>query len=100
MVARKKGIIAEKLEDLKSSCGDPFKEKERDSTRDYRKAMAGDVEAAYFCPTAHIEGCGWVKGFPNSERYNDIGCLSGSAGTRFYCQICGKLIAEHQFMRS
>ena len=104
-VARRKGIIAENLKNLKSNCGEFFKEIERkDSTGGYRRATAGPLETAYLCCGAHTKddpnSCGWVKGYPRSERYDNRGPLSGSVGTRFYCQICGKLIEEHRIIIS
>lgn len=105
-LARQKGASALKLEDLKSECGEPFiEEKERDS---YQRAVAQDktkphrYEFAYLCASKYgirpeENTCGWVKGEPRRERYDDIiGPLCGSAGTRYYCTICGKMVGEFQ----
>ncbi len=104
-LARQKGVSALKLEDLKSKCGEPFiEEKERDS---YQRAVAQDktkphrYEFAYLCASKYEihpkeNTCGWVKGEPREGSYNDIGPLCGSAGTRYYCIICGKMAGEFQ----
>ena len=104
-IAKNKGLIAEKLEDLKSENGKPFEEiKKKDSssrynTTDYRKAVAFPLETAYLCHAMFIkddpDSCGWVKGEPHAKEYNTLGPLSGSAGIRYYCRICGKQIAEY-----
>lgn len=95
-VAQKQGLSAEKLEDLESECGEPFIAEKNINLKSFDRASAGkeDRETAYFCGRSlfHdkvMEGCGWVKGEPNTNSYNDIGPLSGSAGTVYYCRICG-----------
>ena len=107
-LARQKGISALKLEDLESECGQPFVEEKEHSI--YRRAMARDktdslrFESAYLCAsryeapsrTGNKDTCGWVKGEPREERYDSIGPLCGSAGIRFYCRICGKMVGELQ----
>ncbi len=126
--ARKQGVIAQRLEDLKSKSGQPFKEEARTSFgfrhKDYRRAvvkkkilkglLAGKsltIESAYLCRSPYLaltsksrkkdpDSCGWVKGNPVSKDYDNIGFLSGSAGIRYYCKICGKLIGEEQHVIS
>lgn len=106
--ARQKGLSALKLEDLKSERGKPFiKETGRGSfqiaaAKD--KTRAGHYEFAYLCASQHEnllkagnkDTCGWVKGAPREEPYDNIGPLCGSAGTRYYCTICGKEVGEFQ----
>jgi len=110
--ARKKGIIAQNLADLKSEKGEPFREEKSAGLQwgdGYQKAFAGSgikMETAYFCKETQLftnpadEGCGWVKGTPIEKKYNEIGPLSGSAGERFYCRICRQQIGEVITMRS
>ena len=116
-IAKRKRLTAPTLEELKSKSGKPFVEVK--STRmlgdDYRSAEAKEevsfgkaklllerTEQAYLCYESSIfskedtDSCGWVKGMPVEKKYNDIGVLSGSAGIRFYCKICGKKIGEHR----
>lgn len=115
-IARKKGIIAEKLEDLKSECGRPFLEEKgigdckravvkKDTTFGPLKNFSPLTgETAYLCQDMYSifskentpDGCGWVKGKPYEKKYDEIGVLSGSRGIRYYCRICGKQIGEYQ----
>ena len=113
-IAKEKGIIAPILEDLKSSSGKPFLEKAQESREMYRKAVVlkpiearhrfpslNISETAFFCHSIYLlqndeDSCGWVKGDPIKEKYNEIGLLSGSAGVRYYCPICGKLVGEER----
>jgi hypothetical protein len=112
--ARRLGIIADKMEDLKSESGNPFVE---DRSRiiglgenGYRAAVVrgylGSVEeAAYLCEEMYSSGgggsgCRWVKGNPQTENYDNIGALSGSAGVNYYCKICGQLIGRDVNVRS
>ncbi len=109
-VARKKGITAEKLEDLKSESGKPFVEEKRKGHwgHDYRRAVVTEdksfgphiAETAYLCQGIYSkedpDSCGWVIGDPIEEKYDEIEVLSGSRGTRYYCGICGKQIGEHK----
>jgi len=104
-LARRQGIVAEKLEDLKSKSGLPF------AIETGRSGYIGaavkknvslgahvfvDIaEVAYFCP-----GCGWVKGSPKSTKYNDIGPLSGSAGINYHCKICEAFVGKEVHVRS
>lgn len=113
--AGKNGILAQNLSDLKSKSGEPFREEKESGRRwgddGYQMAIAGTgfkAETAYLCremrlfksPDDKGEGCGWVKGEPVKKRYHDIGPLSGSAGTRFFCRICGQQIGETVTRRS
>jgi len=112
-VFRSRGLIAPTLEELKSDSGEPFIREERIRDvwgYDYEKASAIKKtrvgllvkERAYLCREMFDEkdgdpnGCGWVKGEPSPVLYNNISLLSGSAGTEYYCQLCGKKIGEHQ----
>jgi len=115
-VARRKGMTSATLEGLKSKSGKPFVEEKtkRSWGRDYRQAtIMGDslaglpplaVETAYLCHSPYSkedpDSCGWVKGRPVEQEYDDISFLSGSAGTRYYCKICGKQIGEHRMIVS
>jgi hypothetical protein len=119
--ARKKGITAATLDDLKSKSGEPFVEEKEKKTwgREYRLATVTEdspitgksmvTETAYFCcdmfsvfskENENSDGCGWVKGQPIQKAYDDIGVLSGSAGYNIFCKICGKLIAQHKIVMS
>lgn len=100
-----RGEIATTLEGLKSKRGRPFVPMERFPGRRYTQAVVQveapfslAVETAYLCKGIYQEedpdSCGWVKGEPNERSYDDIGVLSGSAGHRYYCRICGKQIGE------
>jgi hypothetical protein len=116
-VVRKKGISAERLEYLKSESGEPFVEEKSGENRShgsYRKAavkknLSGglpvlEIESAYLCRPMDAlslkekeddtDSCGWVKGQPVEKNYDNIGHLSGSAGKRFFCRICGQQIGE------
>ncbi len=117
-IAREKGVTAPTLIELKSENGGLFKEKKEKSNGGcwgyaYKKAVAlppplktpGAIislspETAYLCcgiySNKDSDTCGWVKGDPVEREYDEIGPLSGSAGTRFYCRICGKMIGEKQ----
>jgi len=103
---RKKEIIAERLEDLRSKDGTLFL---RETPGKYISAKAFDPsinwrlqETAYLCHCQFIpigedpNSCGWVKGEPRREEYNEIGLLCGSAGYRYYCRVCNQLIGEVQ----
>ena len=109
--AREYGLAAEKLEDLRSERGLTFSEVEhrdymslhqaRENTDPTDRKARYNQEWAYYCGFEDLSGgmtlcCGWVRGYPRSESYDDIGCLSGSAGMRYYCQICGHLVGERQ----
>lgn len=116
--ARKKGIISDTLEGLESKSGKPFVEEKKGKSffgHDYRRAVVmGDpvgklpavpIETAYFCrspfsPQKDADSCGWVKGQPIGKSYDDIGFLSGSAGIRYHCKICGQMIGEHRSILS
>lgn len=112
------GFAATELKDLRSEKGRSFEEREKVPHRwgELRKAHevleSGEdtykQEWAYFCgftdsfgkqEKIHI-GCGWVRGWPKDQEYDDIGVLSGSAGIRFSCQICGMKVGEDQQMVS
>ena len=103
-LARKKRIAAERLEDLKSECGRPFVEQKGYGYKiaaAASKAKPFSQELAYLCISEYEtrrgkDTCGWVKGEPKSEKYDNLGPLCGSAGTRYYCRICGKLLWECQ----
>jgi len=120
-IARRKGITASTLKELKSKSGKPFVEVKSKRTfgQDYRTAaVKGEVpaelkklnlpmqirETAYLCHEMYskkkTDSCGWVKGNPIARSYDDIGILSGSAGTQFYCKICNKMIGDHVTIRS
>lgn len=105
-LAMQKGISALKLEDLKPECGKPFVEEARRDSG-YKRAIVRDEtrslypELAYLCASErdiHFENkedtCGWVRGEAREERYNNIGPPRGSAGIRYYCKICGKMVGE------
>lgn len=65
---------------------------------------------AYLCKSRHSlffkdtnddsDTCGWVLGRPTEKPFNTIKILSGSAGTNYYCRICGKRIGERITARS
>jgi len=103
-VARKKGITSKMLKGLKSKNGKRFVEEK--GHKPYRKALVredflgSEQETAYLCCGMYLQkdpsSCGWVKGDPVEKPYDEIGCLSGSRGIRYYCRICGKLIGEFQ----
>ena len=112
--ARKRGTIANKLEDLKSESGEQFIEIEsgKNPFGIPKKIKAAVIsgktksfsseEVAYLCryPNFHLwknalklekdpDTCGWVKGFPEKKWYDEIGPLSGSNGWRYTCRVCG-----------
>lgn len=106
-LARAKGLAAMNLEDLKSKSGKPFIEDDRQNThRDYRTARTQEkeYEIAYLCCCMYFDdskkGCGWVKGKPQETNYDEIGPMSGSAGFRQFCKICGTKIGETQLVIS
>ena len=109
--ARRRGLIADRLEDLKSKSGEPFVEKTPRKLRShhlYRKAEVkrdspfASIEIAYNCRSMWEEmfldkedmhdSCGWVKGNPIQKPYDNIGPLNGSAGYQYFCKICAKQI--------
>jgi hypothetical protein len=104
--ARQKGVAALELKDLKSGCGEPFIEEKCHSNyqRAAAKGKAGSpsIEFAYRCAwkrelfPGSENTCGWVRGEPREEGYDNLGLLSGSAGRRFYCKICDKMLGEFQ----
>jgi len=121
--ARRKGIISANLKKLQSKSGKPFvreRKKGRWDYDDYARATVKErsslpgfpptvVEVAYLCRPMNslfsprgkkLHGCGWVKGIPTEKKYNDLGPLSGSAGIKYYCRICGELIGESIHTRS
>lgn len=107
-LACKNGAAALKLEDLKSESGKTFVDKGKEFG--CRSAVVLDIslalESAYLCISEYVneadntDTCGWVKGAPRQENYNNIGPLSGSAGTRFYCRICNKQLSKYATMFS
>ncbi|MEX1063878.1 MAG: hypothetical protein WD898_00930 [Candidatus Paceibacterota bacterium] len=111
--AIKGGLAANNLEDLKSESGHPFIEE--DGRASYKRAVAkGKIilpEMAYLCQSEYapiVEGtsgekedtCGWVKGEPLEKSYDEIGPLSGSAGSELFCKICGKRLCRIVAIRS
>lgn len=110
--ARLLGLAAERLEDLSSERGAAFSETTNRGYRSLHQAAEDidpsdrkaryDREWAYYCGYQDLlDGkmtakCGWVKGYPRSESYDNIGCLAGSAGMHYYCQICGAMIGERE----
>ncbi|MBN2142543.1 hypothetical protein JW711_04395 [Candidatus Woesearchaeota archaeon] len=40
--------------------------------------------------------CGFVKGEPVRQPYNELGMLSGSAGERLYCEVCSSRLGEEE----
>ncbi len=107
--ARQKGETALKLEDLKSESGKPFI-RDRESVRHWKSATA-DVnrcqdESAYLCCSEYTvednnpNTCGWVKGEPKGEKFDNIGPLSGSSGRNYYCRICNKLLVSVHLVHS
>jgi hypothetical protein len=99
--AKRQGIAADKLSDLKSESGRPFVEEKIEKT--FKLAVVRKeseiLEVAYLCFEPQ-NGCGWVKGNPEYKNYDDIGFLSGSAGTEYYCKICGKTLGRKIYKRS
>lgn len=47
-------------------------------------------EDAYYCNDCS----GWVAGKPLEEEFDNIGVLSGSAGTRLKCNLCETVVEE------
>jgi hypothetical protein len=98
--ARKGGIIAADLHDLKAADGSSFAE----SKTDPGTAKAADGGQAYLCAGFHghnpDEGCGWVKGLPRRQEYQDFSICSGSAGYQLFCVICGTELQEIELIRS
>lgn len=110
-IAKAKQLCAPDLTGLKSASGKPFEETTpRGSCRTAivrgKTLLIGSVilEMAYLCHDRYAgadqDGCGWVKGKPVERKYNDIGPLSGSAGRRYFCGICGKKVGELATRRS
>ncbi len=113
-LARAQGITAATLAELKSASGLPFvEEKGSKGMGDFTIAtvkestLAGPlvIDMAYLCHSsyerkAETDTCGWVKGQPREEGFNNIRPLSGSAGTQYFCRICGKQIGEDVTIRS
>mgnify|MGYP001603471367 CR=1 FL=1 len=108
-IAYRKGIAAKKLEDFKSQKMKCFVENPNNSDGPDGVKFAAEAdekedrpfdpkETAYLCRPMHGNadgGCGWVKGTPSEQEYDDMDFLSGSAGIHYYCNICGELIGEH-----
>jgi len=110
-VARAQGLTAATLAELKSESGLPFVEERQSGgvkiavVKETTIAGSIVIEAAYLCRSFYerqkdTDTCGWVKGQPREQSYNSIGPLSGSAGTLFFCHLCGKQIGEEVTMRS
>lgn len=119
-ILRKDGVIAEKLEDLKSKNGAPFVEiTDMGMIYRYRNARSGNfrdlsAEAAYYCESnferiarqtkdfswGSYHGCGWVKGSPREEKYNEISFMTGAEGVRFHCCLCGKMLTDFKISMS
>ncbi len=104
--ARAEKRTANTLEELQSECGAPFVDQGKDY-RGYQEAVALkegtsplSAERAYLCAFEsfitgkQVAGCGWVKGNPFSQPYDEHGPLAGSAGTRYFCRICTLQIGE------
>lgn len=109
---KNRGEIAPTLEGLKSRSGKPFvlgRERELTGMHGCASTIAKipfphQEEAAYLCRGIYqeedLDSCGWVKGDPQEVPYNNIGILGGSAGSRYYCRICGKQIGEDRQVMS
>lgn len=83
-----KGQIAQKLDDLKSKDGKPFKMDSHNIT----KAATETGEEAYLCESlSNREGCGWVIGRPEEESSGADGPISMSGKTE-YCIVCGQIL--------
>lgn len=50
-----------------------------------REARKGFTENMYFCDRCN----GWIKGYPNEYKVDNLGLLSGRHGTEYYCLRCG-----------
>jgi len=99
--ARESGVTAESLDELRTENGQPFVEVGR-VYGGYRQAVSLG-ERAYFCRPQYMPegpGCDWVIGEPVERQYDEIGVLAGSAGTRYYCRICGQQIGEFAMKHS
>jgi len=107
--AWKAGFAAKKLKDLRSTPGNTFLEHE--TSNKYAFAQAQDVvsrippEVAYLCACEHAlnkkdDSCGWVRGEPRSEGFDELGILSGSSGVEYSCVICGKNIGRVELVHS
>lgn len=104
--AIKAGLAAKNLKNLKSVDGATFVEDQVWSQ--YKLAFAhrkdySATEFAYLCASKYelMQGkdfsknsCGWVKGEPEERKYNHLGPMSGSAGTKLYCIICNKELCK------
>lgn len=101
-ILKNDGVIAENLFELKSKSGklfviidnDPYCMATAHNKDDAPRYKLLTDERAYLCKNVLGDGCGWVKGIPLQEKYNDIGVLCGSAGYIYKCQICGRQIGE------
>lgn len=115
-VARERGFTALRLEELGSRSGEPYQMLPEGKRSVFAEAQAGIGEHAYLCmfqpdvyesllePNEHIDLerdlCGWVKGFPKAEAYDDIGALSGSAGIQYHCKVCGMYLGHDAYTHS
>lgn len=107
--ARRLGYSADTPELLRSERGLEFREDDGGARGRFPVRYAYEKEserrfgseAAYWCGydplfSGVIVGCGWVKGEPLAESYNNLGPLSGSAGVEYRCRVCRELIGRDE----
>lgn len=98
--ARETGLIAAELKYLKATDGSLFEE----SRTKPGTAKAANKEQAYLCAGHHghcpEEGCGWIRGIPNRQPYEDFGAASGSSGHKIICPICNAELEEIDLVHS
>ncbi|MFA6042618.1 MAG: hypothetical protein WCV85_01520 [Patescibacteria group bacterium] len=95
------GVIATDVDQLKASDGDSFTKRILRNNEEPRYAKAENGEIAYYCQNqGGNEGCGWVKGKPREEPYDNLSPGRGTSGIHKYCVICDALIQKVVLVRS
>lgn len=99
--AQRQGLIAQKLQDLRSKSKKPFvKEKKKVLPGGFQRAIVSEdgliIKEAYLCQITVFKkkniGCGWVKGIPQSKSIDYTKREPGKQ--EYHCKICNRLIGE------
>ncbi|MFA6099166.1 MAG: hypothetical protein WCV50_06550 [Patescibacteria group bacterium] len=94
---RAQAQVAINLDELRDSKGSMFVMPGQRNSDGYMEATSQNQEKAYRCPS----GCGWVKGAPEKQPYDDFhGGTCGSSGVEYSCVICQQKIGRKVLVQS
>jgi len=88
VLALESGFVVKRVRDMVSERGDSeFVRREESRMQVYRNKQ---LEEYVHCDVCKL----YVRGEPREQRYNELGPLCGSAGTRYYCNFCNNQIGD------